>query len=298
MSKTLLDAEVLAKIEGLALQSRTIVDGLVTGLHRSRKRGGDIEFADHREYSPGDELRHIDWKVYARSGRYFVRRFEQDTTVRVQIALDCSRSMLVDTHGQSKLDYARSIAACLGYHFLRQGDAVGLVLFDDRIRVRIGEQGHMRHMHELLQALVRIEPGPDTNISECLSTLAAAVPRRQIVVLISDLIDDSTRVIDAVSHLHHRHHDLMVLQVLDPQEIRFDFHGGIRLRDLESGQTLELDADRARSLYRREAERLLAEYELRFRQKGIDYSVLETDTPLAEGLIRHLSTRESMHARH
>jgi uncharacterized protein (DUF58 family) len=294
MREGLLDSEVLAKVSGLTLQARIVVEGLITGLHRSTLRGRDVEFAEHREYSPGDEMRHIDWKVYARSGRYYVKRFEQFTNAKVQILLDCSRSMLVDTHGVSKLDYARRLAACLSYLLLRQGDSVGLALFDERVRVRVGAVAHTEHLGPLAEALVRAEPGPDTDIAASLTEVAASLSRRQVLVLVSDLIDEVPRVVEAVSHLRARRHDVLVFQVLDPQEIRFDFHGSVRIRDLESGRTLELDADRARNLYRREAQRVLGEYELRFRERGIDYNVLETDTNMADGLMRALAHRAQL----
>jgi uncharacterized protein (DUF58 family) len=297
MSGQLLDPEVLAKVSGLTLQARIVVDGLVTGLHRSPIRGRDVEFAEHREYSPGDELRHIDWKVYARSGRYYVKRFEQETNAKVQVVVDCSRSMLVNTRGVSKLEYARRLAASMSYLLLRQGDSVGLALFDDRIRARVGGQGHVEHMAEISEALVRAEPGPDTDISRSLAELAGMLPRRQVLILISDLIDEPDKVIEAVNHLNTRRHDVLVFQVLDPEEIRFDFHGGVRLRDLESGRIMELDADQARNLYRHEAQRLIGQYELRFRQKAIDYHLMETTNDLAQALVRVLSRRAELSAR-
>lgn len=297
MKRQLLDAEALAKASQLNLQARTIVEGLASGLHRSPLRGRDVEFAEHREYTQGDELRHIDWKVYGRSGRYFVKRFEQETEAKVQLIVDCSKSMLVDTHGESKLSYAQRMAACLAYVLLRQGDGVGLILFDEVVRTRIGAQGHLEHLSDLTEALVRAEPGPDTNIAGALAEIAGSLPRRQVMILLSDLIDEVPAVVEAVGHLHARRHDVIVLQILDPQELRFDLHGGVRIRDLESGQILEVDADRIRNLYRKEAERVLAEYELRFNQKAIDYVMLETTTPLADGLLRLLSHRGRVRAR-
>jgi uncharacterized protein (DUF58 family) len=297
MTDKLLDPEVMAKISGLTLQARIVVEGIITGLHRSPVRGRDVEFAEHREYSHGDELRHIDWKVYARTGRYYVKRFEQETDVRVQLLVDCSASMLVDTTGVPKLEYARRLASALAHLLLRQGDAVGLVLFDRAVRLRIGARSAPEHLAQLAEALVKTEAGPDTNVAHSLDEVAGSLPRRQMLIVISDLIDEPDRVVEAMTHLHHRGHDVIVFQVLDPQEILFDFHGGVRLRDLESGRVLEVDADRARNLYRREAERLLSRYEVELRRKGIDYSVLRTDASLADALVRYLTHRARLRAR-
>ncbi len=290
----LLDPEVLAKASSLALRARIVVDGLVTGLHRSSIRGRDVEFAEHREYSIGDELRHIDWKVYARTNRYYVKRFEQETNAKIQILVDCSRSMLLDLAGRSKLDFARGLAACLSTLLLRQGDAVGLILFDAEIRNRIGAKSHAEHLNTLCEALTGLEAGPDTDIATSLDGVASGMSRRQVIVLISDLIDDPRRVVDAVVHLKHRRHDVTVMQILDPEEIRFRFQGPLRIRDLESGKTLKVDGQRMSTIYRTEVERILERYRLRFHQAGIDYSLVETNQDLSEGLLAFLSRRSRL----
>src|SRR5438309_775337 len=228
-----LDPAVVARLGTLELKARTIVEGFLSGLHRSPFKGFSVEFAEYRQYMPGDDLATIDWKVYARSDRYYVKKFEEETNLDCHVMLDVSGSMGYGSSGMTKHEYASCLAASLGYLMNRQRDAVGLASFDERIVTVLPASARPGHLRALLVTLSRLQLGRETNVATPLHQLAESLTKRGMVVLISDLLDDPERVIRGLKHFQFRGTDVIVFHVLDPDEIEFPFERATRFEDLE-----------------------------------------------------------------
>src|SRR6266508_1728406 len=230
-----LDPAVVARLGTLELKARTIVEGFLSGLHRSPFKGFIVEFAEYRQYIPGDDLHTIDWKVYARNDRLYIKKFEEETNLDCHLLLDVSGSMAYGGHhGMSKFDYAAVLAASLGYLMNRQRDAVGLTAFDENIVSMLPASSRPGHLRSLLVTLERLTTGHHTNVAKPLHQLADSLTKRGMVVLISDLIDEPDRVIRGLKHFQFRGTDVIVFHILDPDEIEFPFDRPTRFEDLES----------------------------------------------------------------
>jgi uncharacterized protein (DUF58 family) len=287
-----LDPAVLARLGTLELKARAVVEGLLSGLHRSPFKGFSVEFAEYRQYIPGDDLHTIDWKVYARSDRYFVKKFEEETNLECHILLDVSASMgYRGGAAMSKLEYGSVLAASLAYLMHRQRDATGLIEFDERIKARLPASARPGHLHAILLALDRIAPGAKSDVGRPLHQLAEALGKRSLAVLVSDLLDDPDTVVRGLKHLRFRGTDVIVFQVLDPHEIEFPFRGAARFTDLESNDQVTADPERVRDSYLAAMAALRARYEKELRGAGIDFLTLDTSKPLDFALLAYLDTR-------
>ena len=287
-----LDPAILAKLGSMELRARTIVEWFLTVLHRSPFKGFSVEFAEYRQYIPGDDLSTIDWKVYARSDRYYVKKFEAETNLDCHVLLDVSASMAYrGGSAMTKLAYGSVLAASLGYLMNRQRDATGLMAFDDEIRERIPARSRPGHLLGILLALERLQPGLRSNVARPLHQLAEALAKRSLVVLISDLIDDAGPVVRGLRHLRFRGTDVIVFQVLDPYELRFPFDRASRFRDVESDDEVTADPARARPAYLQALGELQAQYARELRGAGIDFLTLDTSKPLDVALVAYLSAR-------
>jgi uncharacterized protein (DUF58 family) len=287
-----LDPAVLTRLGTMELKARTVVEGFLSGLHRSPYKGFSVEFAEYRQYMPGDDLSTLDWKVYARSDRHYVRKFEEETNLECHLLLDVSASMgYRGSAPMSKADYAALLAASLAFLMNRQRDATGLMAFDHRIVSRLPPGARPGHLHALLLALERLRPGEQSDLATPLRQLAASVLKRSLVVLISDLLHDPEPVITGLRHLKARRCDVIVFQVLDPDEITFPFTGARRFRDLETATELTADGPSVRAAYLRELEALTGRYDRELRGHGIDYVRLDTSKPLDFALLAYLSAR-------
>jgi uncharacterized protein (DUF58 family) len=233
-----LDYGVLARIDSMQLLAKVVVEGFVLGLHRSPFRGFSVEFAEYRQYSPGDEVKHVDWKVYGKTDRYYIKQFEEETNLACYLIVDASASMgyKLAPEGLTKLQYACRMAACLSYFMLRQRDAAGLMIFDSKIRTALPPRLRQTHLKHILSALEQAEPGGETNISKPLHELAEGLKRAGLIILISDLLDDPESVISALQHFRFQGHEVIVFQVLDSGELNFPFTTMTEFTDLESGQ--------------------------------------------------------------
>ena len=290
-ARQFLDPAVLARLGTLELKARTIVEGLLTGLHRSPFKGFSVEFAEYRQYMPGDDLSTIDWKVYARSDRHYVKKFEEETNLDCHVMLDVSASMGYGSRGMTKLEYGACLAASLGYLMTRQRDAVGLTAFDDRIVSMLPASARPGHLRALLVTLDRLALGRETNVSRPLHQLAEALTRRGLVVLISDLLDDPVEVVRALKHFQYRGTDVIVFQVLDADEIEFPFDRATRFEDLETADEVMAVPSLVRAHYLREIRALVERYRRDLGAAGIDYHLLNTAEPLEMALLAYLSTR-------
>lgn len=290
-TERLLDPDVLAAIGRLDLIARTVVEGFLIGLHKSPYRGLSQEFAEHRPYIAGDEMRRIDWRVYARTDRLYVKEFEEETNAPVRLLVDASRSLAYAPRRVSKLGYARYLAAALAYLAVRQNDRVGLVIFSQEVRDRIPARGGERHLHSILAALERLEAAGETRIGASLLREAAQWKRRGLVVLISDLYDKTEEITGAVARVRRVGHDVVVFHLLDRAEKLLDHHGTHQFQDLETGETLLVDAERVRDSYIARMEKMRAYFRREFERAGADYAELDTAAPLDKALAVYLRRR-------
>jgi len=286
-----LDPAIVARLGTIDLKAKTIVEGFLTGLHRSPFKGFSVEFAEYRQYLPGDDLATLDWKIYARSDRHVVKKFEEETNLDCHILLDVSRSMGYGSQGVTKIEYASYLAGALAYLMNRQRDAVGLLTFDDRIREMLPTSARPGHLKSVLVALERLALGTRTDVAKPLGDLVQAIRKRGLVVLISDLLDDADKVIDGLKHFRYRGTDVAVFQVLDPYELEFPFEQAARFRDLETDDEVVAVPGAVRDAYRARIQELIDTYRSVLGQNGIDYCLLQTSEPLEIGLLSYLQTR-------
>ncbi|HTM32798.1 MAG TPA: DUF58 domain-containing protein [Vicinamibacterales bacterium] len=286
-----LDPAIVARLGTIDLKAKTIVEGFLTGLHRSPFKGFSVEFAEYRQYLPGDDLATLDWKIYARTDRHVVKKFEEETNVECHILLDVSRSMGYGSHAVSKIEYGSYLAGALAYLMNRQRDAVGLLTFDDRIRELLPCSARPGHLKTLLLALERVSLGVGTDIAKPLADLVQAIRKRGLVVLISDLLDDPDRIIEGLKHFRYRGTDVVVFQVLDPHEISFPFDRAARFRDVESDQEIVAVPAAIRDTYKARLEAMVSNFRTVLGQNGIDYTLLDTSQPLEMALLAYLQTR-------
>jgi uncharacterized protein (DUF58 family) len=286
-----LDPAVVARLGSLELKARTIVEGLLSGLHRSPFKGFSVEFAEYRQYIPGDDLATIDWKVYARSDRHYVKKFEEETNLDCHVVLDASGSMSYGSGAITKFEYAQCLAASLGYLMNRQRDAVGLTAFDAGITTRLPASARPGHLRAFLITIDRLQPGRETDVARPLHQLADSLAKRGMVVLISDLLDEPERVVRGLKHFQFRGTDVIVFHVLDPYELRFPFERATRFEDLETDEEVLAVPTVVRAHYLEAMSALVDRYKRELGACGIDYCQLTTEQPLELGLLAYLSTR-------
>jgi uncharacterized protein (DUF58 family) len=286
-----LDPAVVARLGTLELKARTIVEGVLSGLHRSPFKGFSVEFAEYRQYIPGDDLATIDWKVYARTDRHYIKKFEEETNLGCHLILDVSASMGYCSAGMSKLEYGQCLAASLAYLMNRQRDAVSLVAFDDRIVAMLPASARPGQLRAVLLTLDRLTLGRETNVERPLHHVADLIAKRGMVVLISDLLDDPDRVIRGLKHFQYRGNDVIVFHVLDPDEVEFPFERPTRFEDLETGAEITAVPATVREHYLKAMTELIERYRRELGAAGIDYQLVTTAEPLEMALLAYLSTR-------
>jgi len=286
-----LDPAVVARLGTLELKARTIVEGFLSGLHRSPFKGFSVEFAEYRQYIPGDDLSTIDWKVFARSDRYYVKKFEEETNLDAHLMLDVSGSMGYGSTAMTKFEYGACLAAALAYLMNRQRDAVGLTAFDDKIVEMLPTGSRSGHLRNILLTLDRLTLGRETNVSKPLQQIVDSLSKRGLVVLISDLFDDADAVIRGLKHFQHRGNDVIVFQVLDPDEIDFPFERPTKFEDLETSEEILAVPGAVRDHYVKQMSTLIERYRRELGAAGIDYQLLSTKRPLELALMSYLSTR-------
>lgn len=249
---SLLDAEAVSRAEALGLHARFVVEGYIAGEHKSPYHGFAAEFAQHREYAPGDDTRHIDWKVLARTDRHYVKQYEQETNYVAHILVDGSQSMNYGSGALTKLHYAKMMAACLAYLILTQRDAVALALFDTELREKMPRSDNKETIHKIIARLARFQARADTNIAAILHQTAGQIRRRGIVIVISDFFDDEEKVLEGLQHLRFGGNEVIVFQILDPYELEFPFSGIVEFEGLESAAKVLTRPGEVRETYLRE----------------------------------------------
>jgi uncharacterized protein (DUF58 family) len=291
-----LDPKVLSNLRGLDLIARLVVEGFMTGLHKSPYHGFSVEFAEHRQYMPGDPFKHVDWKLYGKSDRFYVKIFEEETNLRAHILLDESASMGYASGDRlTKFQYSSFLAAALAYLMLMQQDAVGLLTFRDKIEKVIPPRSSRSHLRLILSELERSKPSSTTAMGTALEYLAERVKRRGLVILISDLMDDPARVIRGLKHFRHRQHEVVVFHVLDPYEIEFPFREETGFVDLETGRELMTQPWEIAEEYKRKFAEWSQTYQRACLENQIEYVRLSTETPYDTALLRYLEKRKRLH---
>jgi uncharacterized protein (DUF58 family) len=286
-----IDPVTLMRIKSLHLRAKVVVQGFFSGLHRSPHHGFSVEFSEYRQYTPGDDPRYLDWRLYARTDRYYIKRFEDETNLRCYLLVDLSRSMGFGSLPYTKVEYARTAAATLAYFLSTQRDAVGLVTFDEQIADYLPARYRPGHLHRLMVCLERAVAGKSTNLATPLEQVAITVRKRGLVVLISDLLASVETLRSQLGYLRSQGHEVVLIRVLDPAELAFSFDKAVTFVDLESGKDLYIDPAAARANYRKNFERHAEDVRSVCRSLGIDLYQLDTSQPLELALFDFLQSR-------
>lgn len=298
-----LDPAVVSKLARMDLKARLIVEGFFAGMHKSPYHGFSVEFAEYRQYMQGDNIRNVDWKVYAKTDRFYIKEHEEETNLKATILLDKSGSMGFASaakgkagHGTgiTKLTYGGLLAASLSYLMIGQRDAVGLCIFDETIRALIPHRSVRRHLMYLLAALDKLAPGEKTSISPALHKMAERVQRRGLIILISDLMDDPDETLMGLKHFRHRQHEVIVFHILDPMEMDLDYRDEVEFSDLESARKLRVEPAFLKANYARAVREWIDALSKGCREHQIDYNLLRTDTPFDQALTAYLNKRRRM----
>jgi len=286
------DPVVLARVGNLELVARSIVEGFINGMHRSAHFGASVDFAEHRGYTPGDDIRRVDWKLFGRTDRFYIKEYEADTNANFACMLDVSKSMAFGSRGITKLEYGRILTACLTYMVHRQRDRVGFAAFDDDVVEYVPCSA--KHMETTLHVLDRLKPSKPGQLATPMKKLAEVFARRGLLVLISDLYEDPQAVLEAVAPLRFRGHDMIVFHVLDPAEIEFEYDQASAFEDLESGEQIPVVPDALAEQYRSLVRAHVDGLQERFSSNRIDYTLVNTSAPLDHALFSYLSARERL----
>jgi uncharacterized protein (DUF58 family) len=291
-----LDPEALSRLKNLSLAARRVVEGYFAGLHKSPHKGFSIEFAEHREYTPGMDPRHVDWRVLGRRDKLYVKQYEEETSLRCHLLLDKSASMGYKSDGVAltKLQYASYLAASLAYLIAFQHDAAGLVTFDTAVRDRVPPRQGPGHLRLLMERLEQNQAGGETTLSDTFHQLAETIKRRALVVVLSDLFDDPTALLSALKHFRHNKHEVIVFQILDPAEVTFPFDDVTRIEDMESRREITSDPRAFRRAYLDELARFLEAIRGGCRASQIDYVVAQTDQRFDLFLGTYLARRQAL----
>jgi uncharacterized protein (DUF58 family) len=289
-----LDPQTLASLEGLDLQARMVVEGYVAGMHPSPYHGFSVEFAEHREYVPGDDIRHIDWKVWSKTDKLYLKQYEEETNLLAYMLLDTSESMAYSSGDNvTKLQYAQFIVAALAYMILQQQDSVGLIVYDDAVRRYLKPAGHPAQLHELLKMLAVTPAREKSDLGVVFNDLAERFKKRGVVAIFSDMFDDVSRIITGLKHFRHRRHEVIVFHILDPAELEFPFRETTLFKGLESMPELLTDPHALKRAYQAELGSFLKELEKACRMSDIDYVPLRTDQNLDTALSSYLASRSA-----
>ena len=290
-----LQPAVVAQLANMELRARLVVEGFITGLHKSPYHGFSVEFTEHRQYMPGDEIKHIDWKAYGKTDRFYIKQFEEETNLKSYLIVDASRSMDYASKGNlKKFEYASYVAAALSFLMIEQRDAVGLILFDEGIRVSLPPRAARSYLKEILKELESAQPAKITGTSASLNLIAEQIKRRGLVIVLSDLFDNPESVMTALKHFRHKGHEVVVMHILDPLERSFAFDGDAIFKDLETQEELMTQPWHIQTAYQQSMQEFLDFYKRQCRDNNIDYVLLDTGTPFDKALFEYLNKRKRM----
>ncbi len=286
-----LDPAGLHRVGNMELVAKQVVEGFLTGRHRSPYQGFSVEYLDHRAYTPGDEIRNLDWKIVARSDKYYVKLYEEETNLRAYILLDCSSSMQFSSGGQSKLSWGSYLAAALTYLLLRQNDAVGLVEFDSGVRNFIPPRAHPTQFRRILDSLDGIEPGGETDVGAVLHEAAERTKRRGLIIVISDLIDNEESIASGLGHFRHNNHEVIVFHTMDPAELEFPYDRLTRFKDMEGAGRVVANPKSLRARYLSRINQFTDTVKRDCFERRISYELCDTSQPYDRFLAAYLDKR-------
>ena len=293
-SSKYLSAEVISSISPLSLKARLLVEGLIVGMHKSPYHGFSVEFSEHRPYNSGDEIRNIDWKIWGKTDKYFVKEYEEETNLLSHIILDQSNSMSYSSSSITKLEYAKILAASLAYLMLKQQDGVGITLFDSKIRSLIQPKSKSSHIKSLFSIMENISPGPDTNIGDILHVSAESIKKRGLIIIISDFLDDLESIISGIKHYRYKGHEVILFHILDEKELNLNFTERTKFIDLETKQEITTDPWHIKKDYKKEMNKFCSDLKRSCRQNKVDYTLLNTNKPIEAALFDYLLKRKNI----
>ena len=285
---------MVAMLDSISMKAKMVVEGYIIGQHRSPYHGFSVEFAEHRSYESGDEVRHIDWKLYGKTNRLYVKRYEEETNLRAHLILDTSKSMTYTSGGVSKLEYGSYLLAALSYLMISQQDAAGIVLFDESIRSFVPPKSTPSHLNTLLNVLDVKSPGVDTKIEPVLHEMAERIKKRGLVIIISDLFDEPKNIMNGLKHFRHSKQEVILFHILDRNELEFDFNTRTKFIDMESGEEITTDPWHVQNDYKNLIKGLQDYYKSECRLNLIDYVPLFTDDSLDKGLSEYFNKRQRL----
>ena len=287
--------ETIAKLGNIELKAKMIVEGFITGMHRSPYHGFSVEFSQHRQYRPGDEVKFLDWKVYARSGRYYIKEFEEETNLRSMLAIDASASMRFASEGRiSKFDYACYLAAALSMLMLQQRDAVGLTLYSNEIKTFLPPNSKLSYISQILMELENAIPQDTTGTANALEVLAERINRRGLVMIFSDFFDSTDSIVNALRHLRHKRHEVLLFQILDPREMDFNFGHSANFIDLETGEQMVTQPYQIKKSYANTMKEFLDNLQKECIRHRVDYNLINTSMSFDKALLDYIIKRERM----
>jgi uncharacterized protein (DUF58 family) len=286
--------EIISTLDNLYLKARLVVEGFIVGLHKSPYHGFSVEFSEHRAYGHGDEIRHIDWKLWGKTDRLYVKRFEEETNLRSYILVDQSKSMDYTSKDITKLQYAQILSASLAYLMLKQQDAISITLFDSKIRSYIPPRSKSSHLNVILSEMSKIKSGPETEIAPILHHSAESIKKRGLIVLISDLFDDPDKIINGIKHFRHKGHEVIVFQILDQQELELDFSKRTVFVDMESKEKITTEPWHIQSDYQKNIRDYCDYLKENCRRNNADYVQIMTHHPIDIALSEYLIKRKKI----
>jgi len=289
------EPERIAKLKNLSLLARQAVEGFISGLHRSPHKGFSVEFAEHREYTPGDDIRHLDWVAYGRTDRYYIKQYEQETNLRTYILLDVSNSMGYRYEGEiTKFVYGCYLTACLSYLMCRQQDLVGVIAFDEKTRFHLPPHSTPAHLNRVFKELEATTPGEGTNIAPTFHDLANMIAKRGLVIVISDLYDDPDEIMKALQHFVYKKHQIIVFHLMDKAELEFPFKRILSFVDMETDERIQVDPRYVREGYIEEINAFVERYRRECGERNIEYVQVTTGDPYDRMLLNYLARRKAM----
>jgi uncharacterized protein (DUF58 family) len=292
--ENLFDPRNEISLSNLELKARLVVEGFITGLHKSPYHGFSVEFSEHRPYRPGDEIRHIDWQVYGRSNKFYVKQFEEETNLRATIVVDVSKSMSYNSDNNiSKFNYSIFLASALAYLMNRQRDAVGLAIYNNELVEYMPSKSKTSYVGQILKKLENTIPSDLTGTSNALDSLAERIKRRGLIIIISDLLDDIDSISNALNHFRHNNHEVLIFHILDPRELDFKLKSS-NFIDLETGEELITQPHQLQKAYKETVENFISEIKNICQRKQVDYNLISTDEPFDKALIKFLAKRNKL----